>query len=176
MKPKKLIRYRLPVSVKFPATHPRKGEPTYFVEKIKSGQCKWDDCSFNCSECDINRYMIEHTPKLHTIRGNYALWAKRFEKINKGEAVLELYYWSGKPYNSATVTVCQLGKDDGVGIQEVYFIFQNIYDPVVGRGIDVSFAELSTNDGLSIDDFKDWFKGFDLSETMAIIHFTPFRY
>ena len=26
------------------------------------------------------------------------------------------------------------------------------------------------------DDFKEWFKGYDLSKPMAIIHFTAFRY
>lgn len=33
MKAKKLIRYRIPVSVKFPATHPRRGEKTHFIDK-----------------------------------------------------------------------------------------------------------------------------------------------
>jgi hypothetical protein len=35
---------------------------------------------------------------------------------------------------------------------------------------------LSKNDGLSLKDFKDWFKGYDLSKPMTVIHFTKFRY
>jgi len=35
---------------------------------------------------------------------------------------------------------------------------------------------LAKNDGLSLQDFKDWFKGYDFSKPMAIIHFTRFRY
>jgi hypothetical protein len=38
------------------------------------------------------------------------------------------------------------------------------------------YNELSKNDGLSLPDFKAWFKNYDLSEPMAIIHFTKFRY
>lgn len=36
MKTKKIIRYRLSVSRTFPAKHKKKGEPTFFVEKIKA--------------------------------------------------------------------------------------------------------------------------------------------
>lgn len=156
MKSKKLIRYRIPVSVTFPATHPKRGEETGFIDKIGLGD------------------------KLHTIRGNYSLWAKRFEKIQSGEAVLELYYWSGRPYASKAVTICQIGKDDGIGIQKLQFVASSI------EGVGIPIVEhvkgtikteiLAQNDGLSDEDFRAWFKGYDLTSTMAIIHFTPFRY
>ena len=29
---------------------------------------------------------------------------------------------------------------------------------------------------MSLDDFKAWFKGYDLHKPMAIIHFTNYRY
>jgi hypothetical protein len=35
---------------------------------------------------------------------------------------------------------------------------------------------LAANDGLSVEDFKAWFKCYDLSKPMAIIHFTEFKY
>ncbi len=35
---------------------------------------------------------------------------------------------------------------------------------------------LARNDGLSLEDWEAWFKDYDLSKPMAIIHFTPFRY
>lgn len=179
-KQKKIIRYRIPVSVKFPATHPRAGEPTDFVKLI---------LTFG---------------KRHTIRGgksktgkcSYESWAKRFEKILKGDAVLELYYWTGKPYASKAVTICQFGKEDGIGIQKLTFeemvmcpsveCFEvaekakggghiRIYRPKVGETI-IRPETLSKNDGLTLKDFKSWFKGYDLSEPFAIIHFTSFRY
>jgi len=161
MKAKKLIRYRLAVSRNFPATHPRKGEPTYFVEKIRRNidckKCPHELCD-NCGLGDVWN-------KLHTIRGNYGLWAKRFEKINKGEAVLELYYWSGKPYNSKCVTVCQLGKEDGIGLQKATLL-QITHD----------FKDVQKNDGLAYCDFMDWFSKAPMDAELAIIHFTKFRY
>lgn len=155
MKTNKLIRYRLSVSRTFPATHPRKGEPTWFVEGVKNAI------------------------KIHTIRGNYEAWEKKFEKINKGEAVLELYYWDGKPYGKGVnqVTICQLGKEDGIGIQKIKFVTRCTGQIELRDEIHlVSDVTLCKNDGLSLEDFKAWFKGADLSKPMAIIHFTKFRY
>lgn len=183
MKAKKIVRYRLPVSVKFPATHKRAGEPTYFIEKIELAlghvNTYCSECFFgggNCKQCFVTNGEV--WPKLHTIRGNYDLWAKRFEKIQRGEAVLELYYWSGKPYNSKCVTICQLGKEDGVGVEKLTFIANDINFPHVAESLNswLSIGIVAKNDGLSLEDFKEWFRGYDLSKTMAIIHFTSFRY
>lgn len=154
MKAKKLIRYRVAVSQTFPATHPRKGEKTEFIEKIRTANV-WQ--------------------KRHTIRGNYELWAKRFEKINNGEAILELYYWSGKPYNSKCITICQLGKDHEIGIQKIEFD-DYLYSALIDGNRFGEVHNLALNDGLTYADFEAWFKGDDLSKPMAIIHFTPFRY
>ena len=186
MKAKKIVRYRLPVSVKYPATHKRAGEPTYFVEKILNATISCGLLSVSEAErLKIDRDVFEKCePKAHTIRGNYNLWAKRFEKIQNGEAVLELYYWSGKPYNSKCVTVCQLGKEDGVGIQMLELLHGtnsllahiSPYTSNSPRRIDDDFYKLAKNDGLSLEDFEEWFRGYDLSNPMAIIHFTNFRY
>jgi len=35
---------------------------------------------------------------------------------------------------------------------------------------------IARNDGLSFDDFEEWFKDYDLSKPMAIIHYSDFRY
>ena len=173
MKPKKLIRYRIPVSVKFPATHPKKGEKTHFVTKIELALKRFEACTAYDHKKKESIVMWE---KLHTIRANYDLWANRFEKINRGEAVLELYYWDGKPYLSKTITVCQLGKDDGIGIQKIEsFLNQYAFVETVGAGC-YEIETIAKNDGLSLEDFASWFKGYDLSQPMAIIHFTPFRY
>lgn len=39
-----------------------------------------------------------------------------------------------------------------------------------------AIASHAANDGLSLSDWREWFKGYDLTKPMAIIHFTPFRY
>ena len=165
MKVKEVIRYRLAISHTFPATHPRRGELTFFNEMILGSE-------------------VVKSKKIHTIRGNYDLWAKRFEKINKGEAVLELYQWSGKPFKSPAISILQLGKDDGIGIQKLlgidfalgpHVIIKTETTLPMPKYDNVLIAELAKNDGLSLDDFKPWFKNY-VSEPMAIIHFTKFRY
>ena len=180
---KKLIRYRLSISRFFPATHKRKGEETNFTDKIYRliGDILEEKHGKHALIGIKDKYSINGwwniEPKIHTIRSNYPLWQKRFEKINKGEAVLELYYWSGKPYNSKCITICQLGKNDGIGVQRIdinpFGIDYNIDFKgwVYGEG-----HILSKNDGLSEQDMKEWFRNYDLSEPMAIIHFTKFRY
>lgn len=46
-----------------------------------------------------------------------------------------------------------------------------------GAGLfDMALTALAKNDGLSLEDFKAWFKNYDLSEPLAIIQFTKFRY
>lgn len=173
MEPKKIIRYRIPISIVFPATHKRKGEPTLFQYRIQDARTE--------------------TPgewwKLHTIRGNYQRWAKKFEKIFRGEAVLELYYWSGKPYNSKCVTICQLGKDDGIGIQKVDLSKIKYSDHSFRMAIidceatehtsgkkGIHYTHIAKNDGLSVEDFKEWFKNYNISEPLAIIWFCDKRY
>ena len=77
--PKKIKRYRLGVSRNFPTTHPKKGEPTNFDEKISCG-CH---CPGDCNVCDFTQ-----GKKLHTIRANYPLWEKRMKEVQAGRARL----------------------------------------------------------------------------------------
>lgn len=226
---KKIKTYVLTVSRNFPATHPRKGESTYFEYKVltavyprdtyfpvKCEKCGWESWSHladgggqiadtgdysdvycpKCGSLDLDDIAQDNLTyyrqnenvwaKLHTIRSNYDLWKKRIDEVNEGEAILSLRYWSGKPYNSKQVEFMQLTNKDGIGVQEICFddhicdwsdtafIYELVNDNQIYR--DIKFSVLSGNDGLSIQDFKDWFKGYDLSEPMAIIHFTKFRY
>jgi hypothetical protein len=164
---KKITTYVITVSEKFPNTHKMAGEETNFPNLIFSGR------------------------KKHTIRSNYDLWEKRFEKINKGEAILSLRVWTGKPYNSKQREFIRLDNTMGIGLQSLFFIpylkspndgiisKSSLWLPYVETEIKIKKAdlqELATNDGLSTDDFKEWFKNYDLSKPMAIIHFTNFRY
>ena len=160
--------YVLTLSQVFPATHPRKGEPT----NLKVGL--------------LNALYI-HNPiapiKLHTIRGNYELWRKCFEEIDAGNACLSIREWSGKPYSSKQIEIIRLTKEDGIGLQKLEFkkergiMFpQYITERPIVRNMIVPIIKLSENDGLLVDDWRAWFESYDLSTPLAIIHFTKFRY
>lgn len=168
--------YVLTVSRYFPTTHKRKGEETCFVEKIYSGQKLYGICD-ECSHHDCFHCEIGLNPKIHTIRANYELWAKRIKEVQEGKAILSIRYWSGKPYNSKQVEVCKLDQNSGCGVQRLVWKYNCIYYPtVLENPLILSYIEISKNDGLSPEDFKEWFRGYDLSKPMAIIHFTSFRY
>lgn len=191
MTAQKIKRYRLGVSRKFPKGHPRAGESTNFVEKIFTSF----DRIILCSHCGFIRLCRGHShcvqaslnydQKLHTIRSNYPLWEKRMKEVHVGRAVIELFYWEGKQRHkgSKQIVFATLDKDSGCGLQEIIFIgkiscvvggYKETKDDLVGNIIHAK--EIAKNDGLSIDDFKAWFKSYDLSKPMAIIHFTKFRY
>ena len=156
--------YYLTLSTKFPSTHIKAGQPTEFEDAFNAGQ-----------EFSRKKVFCKYR-KLHTIRANYEFWAKRFEKIKTGEACLSVREWVGKPYGKGSTQreIALLTREDGIGIQKLRFDksrrLPNVdYKPVgVGR--------LAYNDGLSLEDWKEWFKDYDLSKPMTIIHFTSFRY
>lgn len=160
--------YVLMLSRVFPATHPRKGEPTRFFDKFLAGQA-----------LSREGWLVE--PKLHTIRANYPLWAKRIAEVQRGEAVLSVRQWSGSPYRSKQIEIARLTKDDGVGIQKLELELADkmfrVYHPRIDEGKSyASLAQLANNDGLSLGDWAWWFRNYDHSKYLAIIHFTPFRY
>ena len=128
--------------------------------------------------------------KLHTIRGNYELWSKRFEQIEAGNAALSIRCWSGKPYHSKQTEIVKLTKEDGIGLQKAYidrlqYIGRNdmnlsprvvrdywqTEDPIIDG------ETMAKNDGLSsLRDWMPFFNGHNISNPLAIIHFTKFRY
>lgn len=140
--------YVLIISEFFPKTHNKAGLPTGFINAISS---------FN---------------KIHTIRGNYELWKKRAEKINRGEATLSVRCWTDKPYNSKQREVFVFEK---VGVEKIFFDDYLYSCQIEDRRFGDMWL-LSENDGLSDVDFENWFKGYDFLKPMAIIHFTNFRY
>lgn len=165
------------VSRTFPSYHPKAGQPTYFVEKIQ--------LSLGQLVQMPGDLLIDLDPKLHTFRGNFKLWEKRIKKVLDGKAIISLRHWSGKPYNSSQVEIMKLDKNSGIGIQEAIYKsnFEIPYDGMAVRCEDGFFRDFpfyltAENDGLNELDFANWFeKGkYDLTEPMACIHFTPFRY
>lgn len=156
--------YVLTLSQVFPATHPRKGEPTNFKVSL------------------LNALYI-HNPnapiKEHTIRGNYELWRKRFEEIDAGNACLSIREWSGKPYQSKQVEIARLTKADGINLQKLTLKPSlNCCGTVPGEWHQHGVPEdtLAKNDGLSYEDWKAWFKNSDFSKPFALIHFTKGGY
>ena len=180
----KQITYYLTLSQTFPATHPRKGEPTYFKEKLHNSLL-WNK-GMNVGYALNPSYAVPQDQpqmKLHTIRANYPLWKKRFEQILRGEAVLSIRQWSGKPYASKQIEIARLTTDDGIGIQKLEFKElphfaeeKRVYELYIDGEIVCKIMPLATNDGLSYEDWIAWFEKYDKSKPLAIIHFTSFRY
>ncbi|MBR6931124.1 MAG: hypothetical protein IKH61_13000 [Bacteroidales bacterium] len=154
--------YQITLSKVFPSKHPRHGQPTEFRE------------------------LYEDAIKLHTIRANFPHWKGRFEYIYINEGILSIRQWSGKPYASKQELITNLCAADRIGLQELVFVDGDINRPHIVKEPDlfnpertlipVDIYDLATNDGLTIQDWLDWFKGYDLTESMAVIQFTGFRY
>lgn len=155
--------YVITLSRYFLAAHSKAGEPTNFRDAFNAGQV------FNRgSECTYLR------PKLHTIRANYPLWENRIKEVQDGKAMLSIRQWTGKPYRSKQIEIARLTAKDGVGIQKLEIF--DLMRPAKVDGRLVDLMDLAHNDGLSFSDWYHWFRGYDLSKPLAIIHFTKFRY
>lgn len=141
----------LTVSKQFPKTHAKAGRDTGFVQNISK------------------LFSFENT-KIHTIRANYDLWNKRATDINEGKAILSIRYWSGKPYGSKQVEICRLEK---IGVEKLEDARNFVFAPIEGK--EVNWGEVAKNDGLTFEDFCEWFK-VRSDKPMAVIHFTNFRY
>ncbi|WP_346856557.1 hypothetical protein [uncultured Draconibacterium sp.] len=144
----KLKCYVITVSKNFPVSHPKKGTPTGFKAKIGD------------------------KTKKHTIRGNYELWQKRFEQINQDKAYLSVREWSGKPYASKQVELYKLYASDNIGLEKLSNPKNFVWAEIEGKQ---NWEDVAKNDGLSFDDFCEWFK-VRQDKPMAVIHFTGFRY
>ena len=143
----------------FPTIHSRRGESTDFASKLASGE------------------------KKHTIRKNYDLWKINAEKMERSKFYLSIRQWSGRPYKSPQVEIAQRNNPIGVQPIELYYHAYNdtITAKIDGREwLDADCYTIAKNDGLSVQDFKEWFFGKDPQEdkvfTGVIIHFTDFRY
>lgn len=139
-------KYVLMVSQRFPAGHFRAGEETRFSSAIQEFK------------------------KIHTIRGNYEFWAKRFTEIAAGRAYLSVRTWSGLPYRSKQREIFRFDLRSGLGLQRIE---KEGYSFMVD-GFPTCRQWLAENDGLSKADFDDWHR--KSSGAMALIHFTEFRY
>lgn len=159
---KKIKTYVLTVSKFFPSTHAKAGQPTGFVEKILNGE------------------------KIHTIRKNWHWWHSRVDAVNNGQAIISLRYWTGQAYNSPQIEFAKITQENNPIVQPIgWFDLEggklNTQERCYTRDSGLDFGLIATNDGLSVEDFKEWFKGTPLmydthKEELGIIHFTNFRY
>jgi hypothetical protein len=138
-------------STKFPAKHPRAGEPTFFVEKIvRSLNQMQPPQDINSPFSEEMYYIVE--PKHHTIRAG-----KRWKVGDKFSPRI----WSGKPYASKQIAFAN-------DIELVKVI--DIEIEFSGNRIDVQkptdkpnhylllpAGEVANNDGLDVHDFINWF-------------------
>lgn len=155
--------YVIMLSKSFPSTHPNAGNGTFFVEQLYAGIYKTK--------------IAGEFHKIHTIRANTLLWQQRIEKVQAGKAILSVRQWSGKPYCSKQMPVANFTGDSGIGCQILRFRDGDINQPIIeDTGYIPTLQELATNDGLSLYDWLEWFKNYDLNKPLVIIHFTPFRY
>jgi hypothetical protein len=175
------------------------GRETCFREAIKAG------IAGKRNVYSDDGRMIGSFPKLHTIRAinksKSNTWSDKIKDVQEGKAVLVLYRWNGKPYSADGCAnlfvfgidavrefIDELMKSDkyryaipvidsGIGVQ-ILSIGNDWHTWVLGVlcGDYPEIDEIAKNDGLSVEDFKAWFKSYDLSNFMEIIHFTKFRY
>lgn len=150
--------YVITLSQNFPAMHKQAGKPTNFKEKFLRGE------------------------KIHTIRANYPLWEKRIKEVQDGRAVLSVRQWTGKPYRSKQVEITTLTAEDEIGVQAARIVAGIYLKIIFDDNFEHYFVSeeertlLAKNDGLSLEDWKEWFISYDITNPLAIIHFTKFRY
>lgn len=157
-------------SIQYPSYHSRKGERTLFIEKVWASLVDqqiafpefWEEwynlnCAYDFDGNGFSNTTIE--PKHHTIRAG-----KRYKAGMK----VSPRFWSGKPYASKQITFApdiEIKKvfDFEIKVEgEDVCIFIDNY-PLYQEGEDVvtglyELNELAKNDGLTIEDFKSWFK------------------
>ena len=150
------------LSKTFPRTHSRSGEPTNFSLYLCYGLNLTEDGMKLCSH------------KIHTVRTNLPLWQKRISEVQNGQAVLSIREWTGKPYRSRQRELARLTASDGIGVQALKLT--DLMRPILIDGEKVELPDLARHDGLSFSDWYYWFRKVDLTQPLAIIHFTKFRY
>lgn len=135
----------------FPSYHPRKGEETFFVEKIWKGlggvinEYTQQFIGEDFKKSIVWNYQLIKGVKYHTIRaGNRWKVGDKFSPR----------VWSGKPYVSKQMTIAP-----DIEIKKI-FEFECKADGtfyINNKWIDVTSSDIPENDGLSSDDFLNWF-------------------
>lgn len=183
--------YVLMLSKEFPKEHPKAGEQTGFREKLEmalKAQEQAEECATcggDCKTCYCPS--SSEIMKVHTIRTNMERWAGIIQKVQDGKALISVRQWRGRPYEKGNVQVelFRLGKDDGVGMQTLSVMEYTDADDGIERAVYcidgkpmpmLTLKQIAENDGLTVEDWKEWFTGMSFEKPLPIIHFTKFRY
>jgi hypothetical protein len=189
--------YKMPLARVFPATHPRAGEETDFRHKITKTVSGF---VFSDSDREIKGVKF-HTIRAISPESKIN-WVTKIAEVQQGKAILVVYEWEGKPYRSMQKDLFIFGANKPDVLHFVYKYYNPMPDVhiVIDSGIGVQILQfdkdgdgcafwkwfridnnsvddlrkLAENEGLSVEDFKAWFQGYDLSKPLAIIHFTDF--
>ena len=80
----------------------------------------------------------------------------RYKDIVSGKKYLSIREWTGRPYNSEQKEIAQLPK---IGLQHVTMTYssEDAYPEIWIDNKKVSIHEVAKNDGLSVEDFVEWF-------------------
>ena len=118
-------------SMFFPKGHPRAGQATNFIDKIRSGE------------------------KIHTVR-NSKYWTSDKVGIKLGQIVITPTYWSGTPYRSKS-EVAELSEP--LTVKKVLpFEKEGTKIKVSNRVINSkTLKAIAENDGLTVNDFLAFF-------------------
>ncbi|MEI7675907.1 MAG: hypothetical protein WCJ03_03930 [Bacteroidales bacterium] len=173
MKTTKLKTYVVYVSEKFPAYHPKAGDLTLFAHAITNALNNQQSVNV----VHNGESLVCDKKKIHTIRKNYEEWKRKETEINEGRAVLSIRQWNGTRYQKGA-TWTEIARLEKIGVQKIEFEHAEFDLPLIDGTKQLDPFEINLNDGLVIDDFLDWFilGAYNLTEPMAIIHFTDFRY
>lgn len=150
----------LTFSKSFPAYHPRKGQPTFFVEKIWLWMVNVDGYSYPEHFPEFKKIVkIEDiltqypaSGKGHTIRrGNRWKVGDKFSPR----------VWSGKPYQSKQVIIAPDIEVKKIFPFEIKIYHDGYWIDFAEQKVPIEYtADLSTlaqNDGLTVTDMLDWF-------------------
>lgn len=150
----------LVVSRSFPSGHPKKGQPTYFVEKILNA-LRFASGSLP-SEMQAMIYRYEFNGG--NIERDFDLSIKKVHTIRVGARfkdgdMASLRIWSDKPYRSKQIEFAQVEVKRVIPIK-IYINWANFnvyYENTDGRTLRMDLDKVARNDGLSAEDFTSWF-------------------
>jgi hypothetical protein len=132
----------------FLAPHPKKGTPTYFLERVLVNLGTEKVITDNLEWLNIDS-QFPVLPKRHTLRNG--------KKWKTGD-IASIRVWSARPFHSAQIIV---SKDLPVRVFDIEMCIKDRF-LVIGdvnhfHTFEKTIEKLATNDGLYIDDFKSWF-------------------
>ena len=119
---------------------------------------------------------------MHTIRSNFDCWSHCLDKVANGQFEVSLREWLGRPYNSKQLYI-------GVNVDVNHYQrislrwhaeSQNVTAMIDGKWLMYDITPLAKNDGMSVEDFVEWFfpgkPTEDKTFTGIIIHFSDYVY